>query len=106
MLTVMYDDVADDVKKKGYVAISHVWGNQTSYSAESLRISGISWDVPLSSFGKIFRLINAMTSFGKEYCWFDVLCMPQGKDRQWEVNLEIPFMGDYSGAKTSMDDIC
>lgn len=28
-----------------------------------------------------------------EYCWLDVLCMPQ--DKQDEINLEIPFMGDY-----------
>lgn len=95
--TVMYNDVADDVEKYGYVAISHVWGNQNMYNPEALGITGVDWNVPLSSFGKFLRLKNAMICFRKKYCWWDILCMPQ--DKQDEINLEIPFMGDYySGA--------
>lgn len=94
MSTVMYVDVADDVKKKGYVAVSHVWGNQQLYSADKLGInSGVDWMIPLSNTNKISRLVKVMNHFKMEYCWFDVLCMPQ--DKQDEINLEIPFMGDY-----------
>jgi hypothetical protein len=94
MSTVMYEDVADDVKEKGYVAISHVWGDQQMYSADKLGIlGGVDWRVPLSNTNKISRLVEAMNHYEKEYCWFDILCMPQ--DKQDEINLEIPFMGDY-----------
>ena len=101
MSTVMYVDIADDVKKKGYVAISHVWGNQQMYSADELGINGVEWGIPLSDAHKISRLVDAMNQFEKEeYCWFDVLCMPQ--NRQDEINEEIPFMGDYyAGAKAT-----
>ncbi|KFH61781.1 hypothetical protein MVEG_12364 [Podila verticillata NRRL 6337] len=94
MSTVMYKDVADDVKEKGYVAISHVWGSQKMYSADELGInSGVDWKVPLSNTNKISRLVDAMSYYEKEYCWWDVVCMPQ--DKQNEINLEIPHMGDY-----------
>ncbi|KFH61790.1 hypothetical protein MVEG_12373 [Podila verticillata NRRL 6337] len=94
MSTVMYVDVADDVKEKGYVAISHVWGKQQMYSADEVGIlGGVNWRIPLSNTNKISRLISAMKYREMEYCWFDVLCMPQ--DKQDEINLEIPFMGDY-----------
>ncbi|KFH61748.1 hypothetical protein MVEG_12418 [Podila verticillata NRRL 6337] len=94
MSTVMYVDVADDVKKKGHAAVSHVWGNQQMYSADGLGInSGVDWEIPLSNPSKIGMLVNAMNYYEKEYCWFDVLCMPQ--DKQDEINLEIPLMGDY-----------
>ncbi len=94
MSTVMYVDVADDIKEKGYVAISHVWGEQKMYSADELGINGgVDWKIPLSDSKKIRRLVDAMNYYGMEYCWFDVLCMPQ--DKQNEINLEIPFMGDY-----------
>lgn len=97
MSTVMYEDVADDVKEKGYVAISHVWGNQRMYRANKFGISGVCWKIPLSNPNKISRLTNAMNHYEMEYCWFDVLCMPQ--DKQEEINGEIPYMGDYySGA--------
>lgn len=44
--------------------------------------------------------IRALVKFRMEWCWFDVLCMPQGEKNQAEVNKEIPFMGDYyNGAK-------
>ncbi len=90
----MYEDVANDVKEKGYAAVSHVWGNQKMYSADELGInSGVEWEVPLSDPNKIRRLVNAMNRYKMEYCWFDVLCMPQ--NRQNEINEEIPFMGDY-----------
>lgn len=96
MSTVMYKDVADDVKEKGYAAVSHVWGDQRMYLANKLGInSGVDWEIPLSDANKIQRIIEAMKHNKMEYCWFDVLCMPQGEDRQWEVNLEIPLMGDY-----------
>ncbi|KAF9341884.1 hypothetical protein BGZ91_011952 [Linnemannia elongata] len=92
----MYENVADDVTNKGYVAISHVWGDQQMYSADELGInSGVNWEIPLSNPNKIRRLVDAMNYYEKEYCWFDVLCMPQ--DNQGEINLEIPFMGDYYG---------
>src|SRR6201996_5274793 len=96
MSTVMYEDVADDIKS--YAAISHVWGDQKMYSAAELGIEdGVDWKIPLSNTNKISRLINAMKHYGMEYCWLDILCMPQ--DKQDEINLEIPFMGDYySGA--------
>lgn len=91
--TIMYKDVVDDVKNKGYVAISHVWGKQTPYPANTFGITGVDWDIPLSDPDKISRLASAMMEYDMEYCWFDVLCMPQNK--QDEINLEIPFMGDY-----------
>src|SRR5688572_7866042 len=94
MSTVIYKDNADDIKKKGYVAISHVWGNQKMFTADELGVkSGVDWKIPLSNSNKMSRLKNAMMEYEKEYCWFDVLCMPQ--DKQDEINLEIPFMGDY-----------
>lgn len=98
MSTVFYKDVANDVKEKGYVAISHVWGNQRPYTADELGIeNGVDWKIPLSDPNKIRRLICAMLKYEMEYCWWDILCMPQ--DKQDEINLEIPLMGDYySGA--------
>jgi hypothetical protein len=96
MKTVMYADVVDDVKEKGYVAISHVWGDQNIYTAEELEIKGgVTWEIPLSNQDKISRTKNFMSQYKMKYCWFDVLCMPQGEHNQWQVNLEIPFMGDY-----------
>ena len=97
MTTLMYED-ADGVDEKGYAAVSHVWGDQQMYSVDELGINGgVEWKVPLSDPNKIHRLVDAMNHHGMEYCWWDVLCMPQGK--QDEINLEIPFMGDYySGA--------
>jgi hypothetical protein len=96
MTTVMYENVVDDIANKGYVAISHVWGDQQMYTADELGINnGVDWEIPLSNPNKIRRLVDAMNYYEKEYCWFDVLCMPQ--DRQDEINLEIPFMGDYYG---------
>ncbi len=98
MSTVMYEDVADDVKEKGYAAISHVWGDQTMYDPDELGIKGgADWKVPLSDPNKMTIILDSMKDYGKEYCWLDVVCMPQ--DKQNEINLEIPFMGDYySGA--------
>jgi hypothetical protein len=90
----MYVDVADDIREKGYVAVSHVWGDQRMYSADELDIlDGVSWEIPLSDPEKIGRLVDAMKYYEMEYCWWDILCMPQ--DKQDEINLEIPFMGDY-----------
>jgi hypothetical protein len=100
METVMYEDVKSDVKEKGYVAISHVWGDQKKYVPKGVGVmGGVTWTIPLSDPDKIFRVKNAMSNYyGVKYCWFDVLCMPQ--DKQDEINLEIPFMGDYyAGAK-------
>jgi hypothetical protein len=97
MTTVLYDDVVDDIREKGYAAVSHVWGDQEMYSVAEFKISGADWEIPLSDPNKIPFVVNAMKFYGKEYCWFDILCMPQ--DKQEEINLEIPFMGDYySGA--------
>lgn len=94
MSTVFYGDVADDVKNKGYVAISHVWGEQKAYTPMELQIAGgVNWIIPLCNRDKITRLKSSMKCFEQEYCWFDVLCMPQ--DKQSEINLEIPYMGDY-----------
>jgi hypothetical protein len=94
MTTVMYEDVADDVKEKGYVAVSHVWGTLNMYAANELEIEdGVDWWIPLSDHGKITKVKNAMKYLGKEYCWFDALCMNQ--DRQHEIDQEVAFMGDY-----------
>jgi hypothetical protein len=42
-----------------------------------------------------------MIDYEMEYCWWDILCMPQ--DKQDEINLEIPLMGDYySGAEMTL----
>ena len=96
MKTVFCDDVADDVNEKGYVAVSHVWGDQKKYTADELGIKhGVDWEIPLSDPDKIRLVRDVVIDYEKEYCWFDVLCMPQGEDRQWEVNLEIPLMGSY-----------
>lgn len=96
MKTVMQHDLPKSVYKDGYVAISHVWGEQTTYSADKLGInSGVEWEVPLSNTRKIDMLRKAMKKFEMEWCWFDVLCMPQGEKNQEWVNKEIPFMGDY-----------
>jgi hypothetical protein len=102
MSTVFYRDVADDVAKKGYAAVSHVWGDQQTYSATELGIlGGVDWKIPLSDPNKIHRLVDAMTHYEMEYAWFDVLCMPQ--DKQDGINLEIPHMGDYySGSEVTL----
>jgi hypothetical protein len=98
MSTVMYEDVADVIKDKGYVAVSHVWGDQKMFTADELGINGgVTWQIPLSSLEKMVRIRVMMTYFKKQYCWWDILCMPQ--DKQDEINLEISLMGDYySGA--------
>lgn len=94
MKTVMYEDIADDVQQNGYVAISHVWGDQKKYVPKGVGVTGgVTWTIPLSDPEKIARVKDAMSRYEKKYCWFDVLCMPQ--NRQDEINLEIPFMGDY-----------
>ncbi|KFH61786.1 hypothetical protein MVEG_12369 [Podila verticillata NRRL 6337] len=94
MTTVMYEDVADDVKDNGYVAISHVWGTLNMYAANELEIEdGVDWWLPLSDHSKITKVKNAMKYLKKEYCWFDALCMNQ--DRQYEIDQEVAFMGDY-----------
>jgi hypothetical protein len=94
MSTVFYENVVDDVKKKGYAAISHVWGEQTMYSVDELGVKcGIDWDIPLSDLEKMDKLKESMSHYEMEYCWFDVFCMPQNKIH--EVNAEVPFMGDY-----------
>lgn len=99
--TVLYKDNVNDIKEKGYVAISHVWGDQKKYKPEQIGIGGINWEVPLSDSNKISYVRDLMLDLKKEYCWFDVLCMPQ--DKQDEINLEIPFMGDYySGADITL----
>jgi hypothetical protein len=87
---VMYDSVVDDVKEKGYVAISHVWGERKVYRAKK---PGIDWGIPISDTDKLSRMITFVTELKKEYCWMDILCMNQ--DKQDEINQEIPFMGDY-----------
>ncbi len=93
MSTVMYDDVVD-VEQKGYVAISHVWGDRQMYTARELGINrGVDWMIPLSRQEKLEMVTKGMSYFKKEYCWWDVLCMPQNK--QDEINMEIPYMGDY-----------
>ncbi len=102
MSTVMYVDVADDVKKKGYATISHVWGDRKMHTADELGVKGgVDWKIPLSDPNKIRKLVDAMNHFKMEYCWLDVVCMPQ--DKQDEINLEIPLMGDYySGADVTI----
>lgn len=101
METVLNHDFPKSVQD-GYVAVSHVWGEQIFYSPEQFGIkSGIDWKIPLSRTNKMDMLIAAMKKFKMEWCWFDVLCMPQNK--QDEINKEIPFMGDYyNGAKMTL----
>jgi hypothetical protein len=98
METCLHESLGTDVLKKGYVAVTHVWGNQIKYKPEDLGIKGgVNWDVPLSNPDKMDRLINAMKHYKMKYVWFDVICMPQ--DEPDEINKEVPFMGDYySGA--------
>ena len=73
MSTVMYEDVVDDVTEKGYVAVSHVWGEQQPYSADELGINdGVNWEIPLSRKNKMDMLKSAMKKFKMEWCWFDV----------------------------------
>ncbi|KAG0309775.1 hypothetical protein BGZ98_008232 [Dissophora globulifera] len=101
MKVEMYDDI-QNIEEHGYIAISHVWGDQEMHTAADLGITtGVDWPVPLSDRKKMNRLKNAMMVFEYKYCWFDVLCMPQ--DKQDEINLEIPFMGGYySGAAMTL----
>lgn len=100
MKVEMYKNIRDDAEKEGYVAVSHVWGDQKMYLASQFGITGVDWEIPLSDPNKVSRFINAMKNHKMKYCWWDIFCMPQGEDRQWEVNLEIPLMGDYyNGAK-------
>jgi hypothetical protein len=104
MTTVIYHDFPKSVYKDGYVAVSHVWGKQTLYSPKNLGINnGVDWEVPLSSIDKMDMLKSAMRKFNMEWCWWDVLCMPQGDKNQEEVNKEIPFMGEYyNGSKITL----
>ena len=44
MQTVLYKDVVDDVKEKGYAAISHVWGKRSTNQK--------SWEYLVASTGK------------------------------------------------------
>jgi len=98
----MYEDNVDDIKNKGYACVSHVWGDQKKYSVDELGIkNGINWEIPLSHHKKLQMVKKAMLYFKREYCWWDILCMPQ--DKQNEINLEIPLMGDYyNGADVTL----
>jgi hypothetical protein len=104
METVIHHDFPKSVLDKGYVAVSHVWGEQKWHNPESLGIKkGVNWQVPLSDTNKMDMLKKAMKKFGMEWCWFDVLCMPQDKQGREQINKEIPFMGDYyNGAKMTL----
>lgn len=104
MQTVIHDDFPESVFEDGYAAVSHVWGEQTLYSPEDIGIeAGIDWEIPLSNTNKMDMLKSAMKKFKMEWCWFDVLCMPQGTENQHLVNKEIPYMGDYyMGAKLTI----
>jgi hypothetical protein len=101
MSTVMYEDVADDVKEKGYVTISHVWGKRQMYSADELGIkNGVNWEIPLSDINKFHRIVYTMKYLERKYVWLDVICMPQ--DKQDEIDQEVPLMGDYyTGAEAT-----
>jgi hypothetical protein len=104
MSTVLNHDFPESVFENGYAAVSHVWGEQTLYSPEDIGIkAGIDWKIPLSNLNKMDMLKSAMKKFKMEWCWFDVLCMPQGTENQHLVNMEIPYMGDYyMGAKLTI----
>jgi len=107
MKTCLYADIFASVEKDGYVAVSHVWGEKPIplHTAESLGIKGVEWMVELSNPKKLDRLVAAMKRYNMRFMWFDVVCMPQGKDEK-ETNeraQEIPFMGDYyAGAKMTL----
>lgn len=102
MKTVLYKNVADDVKERGYMCISHVWGDRQMYTANILDIlGGVTWLIPLSDPDKFGRMIGAVKYLGGKYMWLDVVCMPQ--DRQHEIDEEVPFMGDYyAGASMTL----
>lgn len=103
METVIHHDFPKSVLKDGYVAVSHVWGEQTFHNPENLGIKrGVNWRVPLSDTKKMDMLTLGMKKFKMEWCWWDVLCMPQGENNQHLINKEIPYMGDYyNGAKVT-----
>jgi hypothetical protein len=102
METVIHHDFPKSVFESGYAAVSHVWGEQTLHNPDDLDVkNGVNWKVPLSDTRKMDMLKNAMKKFKMEWCWWDVLCMPQ--DKQDEINKEIPHMGDYyNGAKMTL----
>lgn len=104
METVIHHEFPKSVIKHGYVAVSHVWGEQEWHNPENLGIKkGINWNIPLSNTNKMDMLKKAMKKFKMEWCWWDVLCMPQGEHNQHLVNKEIPYMGDYyNGAKMTL----
>lgn len=65
--TVMYKNM---IKEQRICCCISQWGKQKMYSADELGINnGVDWRIPLSDTNKISRLVNAMTCFGKEYCW-------------------------------------
>lgn len=95
MRVEMYEDIRDELEDEGYVCISHVWGMQKDYTPESLKISGIDWNIPLSSPEKLVHIKKAVQDHKMIYCWLDLVCLPQGNDREHERAEEIPYMGDY-----------
>lgn len=100
----LYKDIQDDVRRSKYVCISHVWGDQQDYSPEQLGVEGdVDWKIPLSDSDKLTRVKKAVLHFKMKYCWIDVLCIPQGDDREDERIKEIPNMGDYyAGAEMTL----
>ncbi|KFH61746.1 hypothetical protein MVEG_12416 [Podila verticillata NRRL 6337] len=96
MKVEMYRDIQDDVRKEGYICISHVWGDMKEYSASKLGIKGgVDWKIPLSDPKKLERIRKAVLHQKKKYCWLDLVCIPQGDDRLDERIVEIPHMGSY-----------
>lgn len=94
MKTVLYEDVVDDVKKRGYMCVSHVWGDRQMYTADELDIlGGVTWLIPLSDPNKFGRMADTVKCLGGKYMWLDIVCMNQ--DKQHEIDEEVPFMGDY-----------
>jgi hypothetical protein len=98
MRVEMYTNIHESVKRDGYACISHVWGEQKGYSPEELGITGdVNWKIPLSHPKKLQRIKKAVQDHDMRYCWLDLVCIPQGDDREQDRVKEIPHMGDYYG---------
>lgn len=95
----IYKNIHENVRTNGYACISHNWGEQKDYSPKELGITGdVNWKI-LSHPKKLQRIKKAVQDHEMRYCWLDLVCIPQGDDREQDRE-EIPHMGDYyRGAK-------
>ncbi|KAF9429237.1 hypothetical protein BGZ76_001625 [Entomortierella beljakovae] len=99
---VVYDENGEKKEipkdRKGYIAISHTWGDWKPYTAEQLNIKGgIHWEVGMTDPKKLERIVAAVKEMKKKYCWVDTLCIPQGNNKMdlLQKSKEIANMGYY-----------